>query len=284
MDKHKKILVVENVEEIALKIANLLREKGYEVCLAQNGAESIEKSFVYIPDLILCNVKVDQENGFEIFKILKQTTKNYRIPFIFFSLEYNKLDFRNGMNLGADDFLTKPFMNADLIKSVENQMVKYENLLSIGKLQLKALLELSPNYIFLFDGKTLYNANSSFLKLFEIDLDSISTFTIEDFFDISSFEDIKDRIRRCNAGILEKFDEEVNVILPDGTTSEMKLFVCQSEKYIGFSLLFGLLTPNLKTLIQKKHENLFNEVIEVLKIENIIVPEHLCVHLLKILK
>lgn len=284
MDEHKKILVVENDEEIGLKIENVLREKGYEVCLALNGTDGIEKSFVYIPDLILCNVKIDHGNGFEIFNILKQTTKNYRIPFIFFSLEYNKFDFRNGMNLGADDFLTMSFMNTDLIKSVENQMVKYENLLSIGKLQLKALLELSPNYIFLFDGNNIYNANSSFLQFFRIDLKSISTYSFEEFFDVSSFEYIKDRIRRCNAGILEKFDENVNVILPDGTNTEMKLYVCQSEKFIGFSLLLGLLAPNLQTLIQKDHDNLFNEVIKVLQIENIIVSDHLCAHLAKIFK
>ncbi|MFA5329510.1 MAG: response regulator [Prolixibacteraceae bacterium] len=275
MSVKRKILVIDDDQLIGLTVKSILSFNGYEVCTADNGASGIEKIFEYNPDLILCDVRMNPIDGYKVLKILKDNTFNHKIPFVFISGNSSIGEVRFGMELGADDYLVKPIKTDELITSVENQFKKYNSLLEIGNKRFRALFELSPNYIFIFDGSCLFEVNSSFVEFFRIDSQSITTHTIEEILDPISYESIKDKIQRCKMGILEKFNEFVTVILSDGSKLDMAIYVSRSEKNVGYSLLLGLLIPPNTLGLQFDHNKLLKELLLSLREENITVSNQL---------
>jgi len=275
MNRKKKILVIDDDQFIGVTLKRILSFNGYEVCTADNGASGIEKIFEYNPDLILCDVMMNPIDGYEVLKILKDNSLNYRTPFVFISGNSSISEVRFGMELGADDYLVKPIKTDELITSVENQFNKYASLLDIGNKRFRALFELSPNYIFIFDGYCFFDVNSSFAEFFRIDSQYITSHTIKEILDPTSYESIKDQIRRCKMGILERFDELVTIFLPDGSKQDMTLYVSRSEKNVGFSLLLGLLITRSTIDPQFDHNKLLKELLLTLREENITVSNRL---------
>lgn len=275
MNKKKKILVIDDDQLIGLTIKSILSFNGYEVCTANNGATGIEKIFEYNPDLILCDVIMNPIDGYKVLKILKDNSLNYRTPFVFISGNSSISEVRFGMELGADDYLVKPIKTEELITSVENQFNKYASLLDIGNKRFRALFELSPNYIFIFDGYCFFDVNSSFSEFFRIDTRYITSHTIEEILDQTSYASIRDKIQRCKMGILEKFDEFVTVNLPDGSKFNMTLYVSRSEKNVGYSLLLGLLITRNTSGLKFDHNKLLKELLLALREENVTVSNRL---------
>jgi len=268
-----KVLVIDDDQIIGRTLKNVLSVHGYDVCFTENGATGIEKAFEYNPDLILCDVRMEPIDGYKVLNILKQNSFIYRIPFIFLSGDSDVNDVRLGMDLGADDFLVKPFNIEDLLLSIENQINKYKFLLDLGRRQFNALLEISPNYIFLFDGYTLFGANTAFVRFFNVDLSKISFYNVEEFLDDGSFEKIKNKLQRCNSGVCDKFKERVKIVSKDNSIREMDLYITQYDKHTGFSLLLGLLIPVENTLNLYDPDDLLKEIISALKCENMIISD-----------
>ena len=80
------------------------------------------------PDLILCDVKMPQMDGYEFLNAVRQGSSGIGLPFIFMSAKVEKDDIRKGMNLGADDYLTKPFIKEDLLKAINTRLERYNNM------------------------------------------------------------------------------------------------------------------------------------------------------------
>ena len=102
-----KILVVEDDAKIRRNMARLLKLEGYEVSVAEDGLEGLEKALSETPDLILCDILMPKLDGHEMLQQLKVKAPNYFAPFIFVTAKGSKEDIRQGMTLGADDYLTK---------------------------------------------------------------------------------------------------------------------------------------------------------------------------------
>lgn len=124
----KKILVIEDTFDVRENICEILELDGYEVIQAANGKEGAEKAIRENPDLILCDVMMPELDGFGVLKILNKNTKTHRIPFIFLTAKAEKSDFRKGMGLGADDYITKPFDDTELLQAVEMRLNKTQKL------------------------------------------------------------------------------------------------------------------------------------------------------------
>ena len=122
----KKILVVEDEPEMRRNITSLLRYYDYEPIAAQNGRVAIEMAHREKPDLILCDVMMPELDGYGVLQALQSDTSLARIPFIFLTAKGEKDDLRSGMNLGADDYLTKPVANADLVRAIESRLRRSE--------------------------------------------------------------------------------------------------------------------------------------------------------------
>jgi DNA-binding NarL/FixJ family response regulator len=115
----KKILIIEDEPEMRRNITALLRYHDYEPIEAENGRRGIEAVRREKPDLVLCDVMMPELDGHGVLQALQQDAELAVIPFIFLTAKGEKDDLRSGMNLGADDYLTKPVANADLVRAIE---------------------------------------------------------------------------------------------------------------------------------------------------------------------
>jgi DNA-binding NarL/FixJ family response regulator len=122
----KKILVIEDEPEMRRNISALLRYHNYQPVAAPNGHQGIEMARRERPDLILCDVMMPELDGYSVLQALQADSATARTPFIFLTAKGEKEDLRSGMNLGADDYLTKPVANADLIRAVETRLRRSE--------------------------------------------------------------------------------------------------------------------------------------------------------------
>lgn len=129
MDK-KRILVIEDNFEVRDNISEILELSGYDVVQAENGKRGIEAAREHHPDLIICDVMMPELDGFGVLKILNKDLSLNHIPLIFLTAKAEKTDFRKGMGLGAEDYITKPFDDTELLEAIEMRLQKSARLKS----------------------------------------------------------------------------------------------------------------------------------------------------------
>lgn len=122
----KKILVVEDTEAIREEITDILKMEGFEVIEAINGLEGLNKVRTENPDIIISDILMPKLDGYQMLKELRKHSLTDSIPLIFLSAKAEKKDIREGMNLGAEDYLVKPLSPDDLISAVQNKLKKQE--------------------------------------------------------------------------------------------------------------------------------------------------------------
>jgi CRP-like cAMP-binding protein/CheY-like chemotaxis protein len=120
------ILLIEDNAEMAENISSILELAKYNVTHAPNGKIGVDLAQHNRPDLILCDIMMPELDGYGVLHILNKDSDTASIPFIFLTAKADKSDFRAGMNLGADDYITKPFDGVDLLKVVETRLKKSE--------------------------------------------------------------------------------------------------------------------------------------------------------------
>jgi CRP-like cAMP-binding protein len=122
----KKILLIEDNQEIRENTAEILELANYKVLQAENGKVGVELAKKEHPDLIVCDIMMPQLDGYGVLHMLGKNPVTSSIPFIFLTAKSEKEDFRKGMNLGADDYLVKPFDDLELLDAVEMRLKKNE--------------------------------------------------------------------------------------------------------------------------------------------------------------
>lgn len=122
----KKILVVEDEQSLRKDIIEMLSYEGFDVVGAENGRVGIEQAREHLPDLIICDIMMPEVDGYAVLEELRKETRTAAIPFIFLTARTDKLDRRQGMEQGADDYLTKPFAVTELLKTIETRIHKHE--------------------------------------------------------------------------------------------------------------------------------------------------------------
>ncbi len=169
-----KILVVEDEKWLRQNIVELLEIEQFNVITAENGNAGIRLAEEEIPDLIICDVMMPELDGHDVLKLLRENSATATIPFIFLTAKSDKSDFRQGMELGADDFLTKPFTRAELLAAITSQLKKQAiiNQQSQKKLDnLRRSITLSlPHEL-----RTPLNGILGFSELLSKDVDVLST-------------------------------------------------------------------------------------------------------------
>jgi CRP-like cAMP-binding protein/CheY-like chemotaxis protein len=123
------ILIIEDNQDMRENTAEILELANYKVITAENGKTGVEMAKMNKPDLILCDIMMPVLDGFGVMRALENIPEMVGIPFVFISAKAEKSDFRKGMDLGADDYFTKPFNGEDLLRIVstrlkKNQMMK----------------------------------------------------------------------------------------------------------------------------------------------------------------
>ena len=131
----QRILVIDDQQDVRENIAELLELSNYEVDSAQNGKVGVKKALTVPPHLILCDIMMPEMDGYEVLYLLSKNPSTSSLPFIFLTAKAEKSDFRRGMNMGADDYITKPFEAMDLLGAIERRLRKYGELSQVSDVE-----------------------------------------------------------------------------------------------------------------------------------------------------
>jgi len=124
----KSILLIEDSEEVRENTAEILELAGYKVSTSPNGKQGVEMALKELPDLIICDIMMPVLDGYGVLHLLGKKTETSSIPFIFLTAKSERSDIRKGMEMGADDYLTKPFDDTELLNAVESRFRKIEKI------------------------------------------------------------------------------------------------------------------------------------------------------------
>lgn len=159
-----KILLIEDNEDFRINTSEIIELANYEVITAVNGVDGVEKAITEQPDLIICDVMMPELDGYGVINILSKNPDTSGIPFIFLTAKAENSDVRKGMNLGADDYLLKPFDEQTLLTSIETRLKRNQSIknqivkglsgetseeISSGEEELKRLIENRKEKVFL---------------------------------------------------------------------------------------------------------------------------------------
>ncbi|WP_288425253.1 response regulator [uncultured Spirosoma sp.] len=122
----KTILLIEDNDGIRENTAEILELTGYHVLTAENGKEGVEQALTIRPDLVICDIMMPVLDGYGVLHIFNRNPQLAGIPFIFLTAKTERADFRRGMELGADDYLTKPFDESELLSAIEGRLKRFE--------------------------------------------------------------------------------------------------------------------------------------------------------------
>jgi CheY-like chemotaxis protein len=120
----KKILVIDDNADIRENTAEILMLAGYQSITAENGKNGVELAMKEHPDLIVCDIMMPELDGYGVLHLLKKNPETEKIPFLFLTAKAERGDFRKGMEMGADDYITKPFDDLELLKAIEIRLRK----------------------------------------------------------------------------------------------------------------------------------------------------------------
>lgn len=120
------ILVIEDEPQIRANIVEILELADYQALEASDGEEGVKQALTHSPDLILCDVMMPRMDGYDVLATLRQNHYTDTVPFIFLTARAERGDQRHGMELGADDYLTKPFTPEELLHAIESRLAQQE--------------------------------------------------------------------------------------------------------------------------------------------------------------
>lgn len=122
----KSVLVIEDNTDIRENTAEILDMAGYKTFTAENGKRGVELALKEKPDLIICDIMMPELDGYGVLHLLRKNSDTQNTPFIFLTAKIERSDFRKGMEMGADDYITKPFEDIELLNAIEIRLKKSE--------------------------------------------------------------------------------------------------------------------------------------------------------------
>jgi CRP-like cAMP-binding protein/ActR/RegA family two-component response regulator len=122
----KKVLIIEDNDDIRENVIEILELAGYTVASTNNGKAGVELAFQDTPDIILCDIMMPELDGYGVLYLLSKRPETIAVPFIFLTAKAEHFDRRKGMEMGADDYLTKPFDDMELLAAIESRLKKKE--------------------------------------------------------------------------------------------------------------------------------------------------------------
>jgi two-component system, sensor histidine kinase and response regulator len=136
-----KILVIEDANDLRDDIVELLSLEGFEVIDASNGQIGVEKAQKERPDLIICDVMMPYMDGYQVLEVIRKNPDTTATPFVFLTSKTERNNIRQGMVMGADDYLTKPFLVKELMDTVTSQLKKHQGFTNVVNQRLEELRE-----------------------------------------------------------------------------------------------------------------------------------------------
>ncbi|KAA2222915.1 response regulator [Chryseobacterium sp. ES2] len=121
-----RLLIIEDNDDIRESTSEILQLASYEVFQASNGKQGVDLAIKHIPDVILCDIMMPELDGYGVLHLLSKREDTALIPFIFITAKTDRIEIRKGIEMGADDYLTKPFDDIELLSAIESRLKKKE--------------------------------------------------------------------------------------------------------------------------------------------------------------
>ena len=141
------LLVIEDEAPLREEILDILNFEGYTTIGAENGRVGVQQAIEKTPDLIICDIMMPELNGYQVLIQLRRKRKTAGIPFIFLTARADRSFMRQGMELGADDYLTKPFAHSELLNAIQIQLKKLSIARKIQEIELQKAREKLINLV-----------------------------------------------------------------------------------------------------------------------------------------
>ena len=173
------ILVIEDEKTIRENIVEILSLNDYDVNSAENGLIGIQSAQAQIPDLILCDIMMDGMDGYEVLENIRRAPQTALIPFIFLTAKSDRTSMRYGMELGADDYISKPFTTDELLSAVQTRITRFTDVEENANVQ---LLETKQQlaHVISHELRTPLTSINMAVQLMSQQLDFLSTENIQD--------------------------------------------------------------------------------------------------------
>jgi two-component system LytT family response regulator len=159
-----KILIMEDDATVRLPLIDLLEANNYDVIAAEDGRSGVQLAIKEKPDLILSDIMMPEMDGYAAFEALQREPVTAVIPFIFLTAKTDPSDIREGLGLGADDYITKPFDSEDLLDAIHTRLNKYRK---ISEAALSADSNADFDQIFIKDGESCWFVEYEKIRLLE---------------------------------------------------------------------------------------------------------------------
>lgn len=220
----KKILIIEDDSTILENTICFLKEEGFETYSATNGIEGIQKAIEVLPDLILCDINMPLKNGYEVCKTLQTYPDTSTIPFIFLTAKTEKDDLRQGMQLGADDYITKPFNYSELLKSITLRLEKKERYFKQSNEKFEALIDNPVVGVYIYAGNKFIYSNSKLSEIIGYDKEDMKILSFEDLVYNEGENENLEKIHKCINGIHSSVHTELTIAKKDQPPAVIELF------------------------------------------------------------
>jgi len=168
------ILIVEDDQLVRENLNELLTAEGYECSVAEDGLQALNSIKKYIPDLIITDIMMPYMDGFELIDRIRKNRKTELTPVIFLSAKTNRSDIREGMNLGADDYIPKPFSADDLLSAIKTRFKKHQSYNNVIENMKENIIKYVPHEL-----RTPLVSILGYSDLMLDDLDSLTTADFE---------------------------------------------------------------------------------------------------------
>ncbi|TDE30640.1 response regulator [Flavobacterium ranwuense] len=179
----KKILIIEDDTVLRENTAEFIKGQNFEVFMAEDGLVGVQQTLKHLPDLILCDISMPNMNGYDFYKTIKQIKATSTIPLVFFSARTENEDIRAGMQLGADDYITKPFSLYELLRVINTRLAKYDRLEQIHDEKFHALINHATIGIYIYQNGKFIFYNTPLANIFGYDYDDFSSVNFEELLD-----------------------------------------------------------------------------------------------------
>lgn len=235
----KKVLLIEDDPLLRGNTIEFLKEEGFVAYAASDGAMGVQMAMEYVPDLILCDIMMPRMDGYEVLKALQVIPSTSSIPFIFLTAKTQKEEIRLGMQLGVDDYITKPYSFDELLTSIKVRIEKFERVINTFENKYLSMVENPLVGVFIIHDFVFKYMNTKFIKMlgFATDTD-INKKSFTDFIFESEIADILGKMELCRKNIIPNLNMKCRFIDKDSNAIPVSLFA-SSVKLKGEVCIIG---------------------------------------------
>lgn len=223
MSKKYSLLLIDDDAELRSSISDFLVNIEFNTILAENGSHGIQKAIEHRPDAIVCDIVMPGINGYEVFNMLKQISTTAVIPFIFISEKATKEDILTGLQLGADDYIPKPFDFKILLKVIKNRIENRKRVIELNDEKFHALINTSLNGALILNGQMIEYTNKRFADMLGYAKDELIGNNLINFIHKDDITNIVDSITKCQIGAIKDFEIEFKAIAKDNSINDLIL-------------------------------------------------------------